>query len=194
MEQPYTRTAMLLHWLIAILLLSQFAFGWYLNGIPRGTPARGYFVNLHKSTGMLLGLLILARLAWRLMHAPPPLPDTIPRWQQRMAELSHCMLYVCMLVMPLSGYIASNFSKHGVNFFNSIKLAPWGSDDKLLYALLNQTHKIASLLLLALVILHVLAALKHLLIDRDGVFSRMLPQRFASRRHASLHGVNWTSR
>jgi len=80
MDQRYTRTAMTLHWLIAILLLSQFAFGWYLNDIPRGVPARGYFVNLHKSSGMLIAVLIVMRLVWRLSHKPPPLPDTLPRW------------------------------------------------------------------------------------------------------------------
>ncbi len=79
MDQRYTHTAMWLHWLIAILLMSQFAFGWYLNDIARGVPARGYFVNLHKSTGMLIALLILSRIVWRLTHAPPSLPDTIPR-------------------------------------------------------------------------------------------------------------------
>lgn len=173
-DHRYTRTAILLHWLIAILLLGQFAFGWYLGEIPRGTPDRSYFVNLHKSTGMLLGLLILTRLAWRLTHAPPPLPESVPRWQQRMAAASHRLLYVCMVVMPLSGYVASNFSKWGVHFFNVIKLPPWGSDDKLVYAALNQTHKVTSWILLALVSLHVLAALKHLLIDRDGIVSRML--------------------
>ncbi|MEN3297152.1 MAG: hypothetical protein V7642_6405 [Burkholderiales bacterium] len=182
MEQRYTRTAMFLHWLIAILLMSQFAFGWYLGDVPRGVPARSYFVNLHKSTGMLLGLLILVRLLWRLTHTPPRLPDGVPRWQQRFAIATHYLLYACMLVMPLSGYIASNFSKWGVNFFNSVMLAPWGRDDKMLYAFLNQTHKVTSWVLLALVILHVLAALKHLLIDRDAIFTRMLPQRFASRR------------
>ncbi|MGB7480395.1 MAG: cytochrome b [Burkholderiaceae bacterium] len=181
MEQRYTRTAMVLHWLVAVLLLCQFSFGWYLNGIPRGVPARGYYVNLHKSTGILIGLLILVRLIWRLKHAPPSLPNTMPAWQRRAADASHRLLYVLMLMMPLSGYVASNFSKHGVNFFNSIKLAPWGSDDKLIYAFFNQTHKITSWLLLTLVILHVLAALKHLLVDRDNIFSRILPPHPASR-------------
>lgn len=181
MEQRYTRTAMVLHWLVAVLLLCQFSFGWYLNGIPRGVPARGYYVNLHKSTGILIGLLILVRLIWRLKHAPPSLPNTMPAWQRRAAAVSHRLLYVLMLMMPLSGYVASNFSKHGVNFFNSIKLAPWGSDDKLIYAFFNQTHKITSWLLLTLVILHVLAALKHLLVDRDNIFSRILPPHPASR-------------
>lgn len=177
MESRYSSTAIVLHWLIALLLAGQFAFGWYLGEIPRGVPARGYFVNLHKSTGLLIGLLILVRIGWRLTHKPPPLYNTVPRWQQQAATATHYLLYVLMLVMPLSGYLASNFSKHGVNFFNSLKLAPWGSDDKLLYAFFNQTHIVSSWLLLALVLVHVLAALKHVLVDCDTIFSRMLPLR-----------------
>ncbi|MEO5659267.1 MAG: cytochrome b/b6 domain-containing protein [Polaromonas sp.] len=185
MESRYTRTAMLLHWLIALLLLGQFALGWYLEGIPRGVPARGYFTNLHKSTGLLTGLLILVRLGWRLTHTPPPLPDSVPRWQQQAATASHYLLYVFMVVMPLSGYIASNFSKFGVDFFNSFKLAPWGSENKLVYSIFNQTHVVSSWLLLALVLVHVLAALKHLLMDHDTVFSRMLPPRFSAPRRST---------
>ena len=181
MEVRYSRTAVLLHWLVALLLLGQFAFGWYLQGITRGVPARGYFVNLHKSTGLLIGLLILVRLGWRLTHTPPPLPDSLPRWQRHAATTSHYLLYVFMLVMPLSGYLGSNFSKHGINFFNSIKFAPWGSDDKLLYTIFNQTHIVSSWLLLALVLVHVFAALKHLMVDHDTVFIRMLPQRLRAR-------------
>ncbi len=173
---------MLLHWLVAFLLVGQFAFGWYLSDIPRGVPARGYFVNLHKSTGLLVGLLILVRISWRLTHTPPPLPNSVPRWQQQAATSTHYLLYVLMLVMPLSGYMASNFSKYGVDFFNSIKLAPWGSNDKLLYAFFNQTHIVSSWLLLALVLVHVLAALKHLLVDHDTIFLRMSPQRLPGQR------------
>ena len=182
MQARYTRTAMLLHWLVAVLLLGQFAFGWYLETIARGVPARGYFVNLHKSTGLLIGLVILLRLGWRLTHAPPPLPDLIPRWQQQAAAASHYLLYVLMLVMPLSGYIASNFSRFGIHFFNAVKLEPWGIDSKLVYGIFNQIHVVSSWLLLALVTVHVLAALKHQLVDHDSVFSRMLPQRLPVRR------------
>ena len=175
MDPHYNRTAIGLHWLIALLLAGQFALGWYLEGIPRGIAARGYFINLHKSTGMLIGVLILVRIAWRLTHTPPPLPATLARWQQQAATATHYLLYALMLVVPLSGYLASNFSKHGVNFFNTIKLAPWGSDDKLLYAALNRTHSASTWLLLALVVVHVLAALKHRFVDHDSIFSRMVP-------------------
>ena len=181
MVQQYTRTAIVLHWLIAVLLLGQFAFGWYLQEIPRGVPERSYFVNLHKSSGILLGLLILVRVGWRLTHKPPALPDTIPRVQQRIASVTHILLYVLMVVMPLSGYIASNYSKWGVKFFNVVTFPPWGVESKLIYAIFNQTHKVASWLLLALVILHVFAGLKHLLVDRDRVFSRMLPRKASCR-------------
>ena len=172
LESRYGRTARMLHWLIAILLLLQFVFGWWLNDIPRNTPARGYFVNIHKSTGIIIGLLIVLRLCWRFRHPPPPLPAMMVRWQRRLAVASHHALYACMVVMPLSGYLASNFSRHGVKFFNAIVLPPWGPDDKLLYAVFNQIHKTTAVLLFALVLLHVLATLWHSL-HRDGIFSRI---------------------
>lgn len=172
MDSRYDRTARLLHWLIAVLLLAQFVFGWWLGDIPRNTPARGYYVNLHKSMGMLIGLLIVLRIVWRLTHPAPPLPATLPRWQQWLAQASHHGMYLCMVLMPLSGYLASNFSKYGVKFFNTFLLPPWGNDDKQLYAVFNQTHKITAVVLLALVVLHVLAALQHGL-RRDGIISRI---------------------
>ena len=168
----YTRIAVVLHWLIAILLLSQFAFGWLLDDIPRNTPARGYWINLHKSCGVVIGPLIVLRIIWRLRHAPPPaLP--MRGWQKRAAAASHAAMYACMVLMPLSGYLASNFSKHGIKLFNTIKLAPWGSDDKVLYAVFNQTHKITAVLLASLIAVHLLAVIKHVVIDRDRLLARM---------------------
>lgn len=174
-EARYTTTAITLHWLIAVLLVGQFAFGFLLEDIPRGTPARGIYVNLHKSTGILIGLLILLRIFWRLTHAPPALPLTIPAWRRLAARSSHVMLYLCMLSMPLSGYLGSNFSRHGIKFFNAIFLPPWGPDDKTWYALFNRTHQVTALVLAAFVILHLLAVAKHVLIDRDRLLLRMWP-------------------
>lgn len=173
----YTTTAIALHWLIALLLLGQFAFGLMLEDIPRGTPDRGLYVNLHKSSGIVIGLLILLRIAWRLKHTPPPLPAGMPAWQRTAARLSHVALYLCMLALPLSGYLASNFSKHGIKFFNIVRFPPWGPDDKTLYAFFNGTHHVAALPLAGFVGLHVLAVAKHMLIDRDGLLWRMWPRR-----------------
>ena len=177
MRDRYTTTTIVLHWLIAVLLLGQFAFGLWLGDIPRGTPERGIYVNLHKSSGLLIGLLIVLRIAWRLAHTPPPLPAAMPAWQQLAARLGHGALYLCMLALPLSGYLASNFGKHGIKFFNVVRMPPWGPDDKTLYAVFNGIHHIAALLLAVFVGLHVLAVAKHMLIDRDGLLWRMWPRR-----------------
>jgi len=170
----YSRTAILLHWALAVLILSQIAFGWYLEEIPRGTPARSIYVNFHKSIGMVLGLLILFRSYWRLTHRAPELPASQPAWERTAARVSHWALYACMLIMPLSGYIASNFSKWGVNFFNAVKLPPWGVESEAVYNVLNTTHIVTSYVFVTLIVIHVLAALRHVML-RDGVFNRMWP-------------------
>ena len=115
----------------------------------------------------MLGLLIVARLAWRLRHDPPAWPASMAAWQRRAAEIGHRALYACMVVMPLSGYIASNFSKHGVRFFG-IALKPWGPDLPPVYAVFNGLHIATAFVFCALIAGHVLAALKHALIDRDA--------------------------
>ena len=172
----YDTVAIALHWVIGIALLAQIAFGFMLDDIaPRGTPARSTVINLHKSIGLVLALAIVARLAWRLAHRPPPLPDSVPAWQQRAARWSHRALYTCMLVMPVSGYIASNFSKHGVKFFNVVTLKPWGPDLKAVYDVFNGIHVVTAFLFATLIALHVAAALKHAWVTRDGVFARMWP-------------------
>ncbi|AHG63532.1 cytochrome b [Advenella mimigardefordensis] len=176
MDAPrYTRVAMALHWLVALCLIGQFVLGWYLEGIPRGVPDRSYFVNIHKSTGMLIGLLILLRIGWRLAHRPPVLPASVPDWQQKAASVIHFLLYFFMLMLPLTGYIASNFSKWGVKFFNTIEMPPWGMEDKAIYAFFNQLHGLISWILLGLIILHVLAAVSHFVSGHRDVIYRMLP-------------------
>jgi cytochrome b561 len=170
----YDRVAVALHWLLAAALLVQVALGFYLQEIPRNTPARGWWVNLHKSTGLVLLALILVRLGWRLAHRPPPLPALLSSAQRQLAAWGHGLLYALMLALPLTGYIASNFSKWGVKFFNVIEMPPWGRQDKQLYDLFNDAHQVLAVVFSVVVALHVLAALRHLFV-RDGVFDRILP-------------------
>ena len=172
----YTRTAIALHWLIALVILVQIPFGWSLGEIPTGTPARGWYVNLHKSVGITLGLVIVLRAFWRWFHPPPALPDWMPRWQRLGASASHVALYACMLIMPLTGYVASNFSKWGVKYFNTIQLPPWGVDDARIYALFNGAHVATSYIFFALILAHSASALRHAS-RHDGILQRMWPIR-----------------
>ena len=171
----YGRVSMLLHWLIGLALLGQIGFGFLLDEIaPRNTPARSGVINLHKSFGIVLGLLILARLAWRVLHAPPPWPASMAAWQRRAAEIGHRALYACMIAMPLFGYIGSNFSKHGIRFFG-MALKPWGPDLPQVYAIFNGLHVATAFVFCALIGGHVLAAFWHAAIERNGMFARMWP-------------------
>ncbi len=169
----YTRGAVVLHWLVAALLLAQIGFGWFLTTIPRGTPMRSIDVNFHKSTGLTIAALILVRIIWRLSHSPPPLPPFMPAWERAAARANHIALYAVMLIMPLSGYVASNFSKYGIKFYNAVKLPPWGVNAPHVYAAFNSIHVFASYVFVAIIALHVLAAIRHA-VRRDGVFSRMV--------------------
>jgi cytochrome b561 len=172
----YTRTAIALHWLIALVILVQIPFGWSLEEIPTGTPARGWYVNLHKSVGITLGLVIVLRACWRWFHPAPALPDWMPRWQRLGASASHVALYACMLIMPLTGYVASNFSKWGVKYFNTILLPPWGVDDPRVYAFFNGAHVVTSYIFLALILAHSASAFRHAS-RHDGILQRMWPTR-----------------
>ena len=171
----YGRTAVVLHWVIGLALIGQIAFGFLLDEIaPRGTSARTPTINLHKSFGLLLAVVIVARLLWRLRHVPPALPGTMAEWQRKAALLGHRTLYACMLLMPLSGYVASNFSKHGVRFFGT-HLRAWGPDNPAVYAVFNGVHIGTAYLFCALIVGHIAISLKHALVDHDEVFARMWP-------------------
>ncbi len=171
----YDRVAIALHWLIGVALLLQIAFGFLLDEIaPRNTPERAGVINLHKSIGITLGVLIVLRLIWRIAHSPPPLPAGLPRWQRTAAHWNQWALYACMVLMPSSGYIASNFSKYGVKFFG-ISFAPWGPQSKAVYEFFNGVHVVTAFVFAGLITLHIAAALKHAFIERDHVVARMWP-------------------
>lgn len=170
----YNRVAIALHWLLAMGLIYQLSLGIWMDGVPKTPPGlRADWFNWHKSVGMVLGLLIVLRVLWRLTHASPALPGTMPRWQRRGASLSHALLYGCMVAMPLSGFLGSSLTKYPIKFFGMPLPRLWEANPDL-KALCGSVHTGASYLFMLVIALHVAAALMHLL-RRDGVFSRMWP-------------------
>ncbi len=160
-----------LHWLVAALALAQIALGWWMLDLPKSPPGlRADWFNLHKSIGLTIGLLMFARLGWRLTHAAPPLPRSMPHWQVRAAQVSHFLLYAALIAQPCVGYLGSSFTRYPVKYFGHA-LPQWGWDAPQLKALFGTLHFGLACLITALVALHIAAALKHL-IDRDGVFAR----------------------
>jgi len=185
MNGRYDNVAVALHWILAIGILCQIALGLYLGEVPRNTPARTVWVNFHKSAGITLAVLILFRLYWRLTHSPPPLPATMAAWERFAARASHALLYVCMVGMPVAGYTATNFSRFGIKYFGLFELPPWGYEDRQIYAFFQGIHKTLAVIFMALIAIHIAAALRHVALDRDGILRRMW---FTRRRPGNVPG------
>jgi cytochrome b561 len=169
----YTRTAIALHWLIGLGVLAQITLGLWMIGIPKSPPGvRAWWFNVHKSIGITLAVFIVLRLLWRFAHRAPPLPQTMPDWERIAAKANHVLLYVCMIVMPLSGYLGSSFTKYPILYFG-MRLPHWGWDAPALKELCSQVHFITVVIFIALIALHIAAAVKHWLFDRDGIAQRM---------------------
>jgi len=159
--------------------VGQFALGLAMQEVPKGVDgARAWWFNLHKSIGLTIGVLMLARLAWRLGHPAPPLPLTMAPWQRKAALINHALLYACLILQPLWGYLGSTFTKYPIKYFG-VTLPKWGWDSVPLKDLFSTLHFVTAWVLMLVVAVHVAAALKHLLVDRDEVFQRMWPRRAA---------------
>lgn len=167
----YAAPAVFLHWLLAFLITGLVGLGWYMMSIEE-QPGSGWYFDLHKSFGLLVFGLVLLRILWRVNHKPAPLSARLPGWQPSFASLTHRLLYASMILMPATGFLGASFSKSGVAFFG-LRLPVWISPDRDLAERFFSIHSTLAWILVALVALHVLAGLKHLLIDKDGVFQRM---------------------
>lgn len=173
--QRYSLPAIVLHWLIALLIIGTFTLGLVMTDIPGLTPTKLRYFSWHKWAGVTVLLLAALRLLWRLRRAPPAYPAAMPAWQGRAAHGLHGLLYVLMFAVPLSGYFYSLAAGVPVVYFGLFPLPVLIEADPALKPVLGALHYWLNMGLAALVAVHVLAAMKHVLIDRDGIMGRMLP-------------------
>jgi cytochrome b561 len=171
----YALPAQLLHWLIALLIFGLFPLGLYMHDLPLSVLKLELYA-WHKWFGITVLLLVVVRLVWRLTHRPPPLPDTIPRWQQGAAALLHELLYLLMLFIPLTGWALSSAAGVPVVWWGLWKLPSLLPANPALAHVLELVHATLNYTLALLVTVHVAAAVKHQFIDHDGVLLRMLPK------------------
>ncbi|WP_134681101.1 cytochrome b [Paracoccus ravus] len=178
-ERPaaYRPTARMFHWGIALAVLLMIPAGLVMTreGLPR--PLQDGLFILHKNLGVLLLLAMLGRLAYLATHPPPPLPDTVPAWQKLAARVSHGALYLLLLVMPLTGFTRVRAGGFPIEMLDRLGFGPWIAQSKPLADAAQSLHRTAAYLLIALLALHVAAALYHALIRRDEVWGRMWPPR-----------------
>jgi cytochrome b561 len=172
----YSGTAIVLHWLVALLIIGGFWLGWVMTDIPGFTPTKLRYFSWHKWIGVTVFLLALLRIVWRLTHRPPPLPAGMPALQRVVSHAVHGLLYVAMIAIPASGYLYSSAAGIQVVYLGVLPLPTLIAPDVHLRAVLRLLHISLNYGLLGLVGLHLLGVVKHTLIDRDGLLSRMLPR------------------
>jgi cytochrome b561 len=190
----YTKTAKILHWLIAVAIFGMFALGWYMSELPKEGPKqlaydlfdwgiytwtlseeaspRTFYFNLHKSIGITLLALVIVRIFWRLTHKAPAMLASYKAWETKLASGVHRLLYVLMVALPLSGLVMAVASKYGVKWFGLEFIG--GLDNKPLREVFKEAHEIIGVVILLIIILHILGALKHKFIDKDETLDRML--------------------
>lgn len=173
-EQRYGAIAQLFHWVIVGLIVTQFVLAFRADSLPRGMKLITTLA-LHKSIGMTVLVLAVARLIWRWMNPVPAEPLSAPKWQRAAARVSHIALYALILILPLFGWIASSARNFSVSWFGIFTWPNLVEPNEAMFKLFQTAHAILAWTLFAVALLHIAAALKHHFIDRDNVLRRMLP-------------------
>ncbi len=165
----YSRVAIALHWLIALAIIFNLSSGLLDRYMP-----------VHKATGITILVLSLFRLYWRLAHRPPPPEPTLARWEIAVATVTHWTFYVLMIAMPVTGWLMTSAGgrKFPLSWYGlfDVPYLPVARD-KGLAAAMGGAHETLGYAMLALAALHIAAAMKHVFLDGDGTFARMLPGR-----------------
>lgn len=174
-SERYTRVAIVLHWTIAALVIGLIAFGLLMT--KEWMPNRFEIYQWHKSFGILVLVLTVVRLVWRLTHRPPPLPDTMPGWQKAASHATHALFYGLLFAMPMIGWAMVSASSLPVPtvLFDLVPLPDMlgVTESEAAYERFRWLHDLGAKLFIALIALHIGAALKHQFVDRDAVLSRM---------------------
>lgn len=180
----YGTVSLSFHWIIAALVILNLAGGIYMGYLPRADPAKALIVMLHKSTGLTILTLSVLRLVWRLMNPWQPLPMEFSPALKAAARATHLLFYVLIIGIPLSGWAMVSASPRPspliwyglfewpkLGFLTSLppeQKKPWTGS-------FAEIHEILAYMAIALIVLHVGAALYHHYVRRDEVLRRMLP-------------------
>lgn len=186
-SERYTSVAITLHWLIAIALIGMIFGGWYMTDLPDGAPGQYFLYQMHKSVGITILLLTVARVIWRVMNPPPNLPDDMNGMEKTASHLVHVGFYAMMIALPLTGWLYSSVSikldvptvLYGVLSWPDVPFVD-GLKTETGSGVVNFIHSKLAWVTLALLALHVAGALKHEFSAEEGVLKRMVPGLFGS--------------
>lgn len=172
----YTGVAQLFHWVTAALVFSTIPIAWVMANMPENAHSRDTLFMLHKSLGLTILAIVALRLAWRAAHPAPKLDGRLARWEKMSSNISHWMLYIILIGMPVSGFIMSTAGGYPNDFFGYT--LPSFHKNQVLMQIGGLIHMvIGQWMLYALIVVHVAATVWHTAVRRDLVLDRMLPPR-----------------
>ena len=172
METKYALSLRIIHWLMAALIIGLACMGLWMSELPNDYPGKFDYYGLHKSFGVIALVFIIIRITARFTSQIPALPNKIDRFSKMLASLVILFLYICMILMPLSGYLMSDFGGYGVHFFG-YAIPLFFTKDQTLAKFFVEVHQLTAYTLIALLVLHILGWLKHLMFDKVNLFRRM---------------------
>ena len=165
-----------LHWVLAVAIIGMIAFGWWMNHIPARID-RLFYRSIHADIGYVVLLLTVIRLIWRGVNPTPALPDDIPGWHQIVSRISHWALYLVTILVTMLGWAMSGsrpIDQNYASFFGWFNVPQFTSPDKAAEHAYEDRHIQFAYVLLALIVLHILAAAWHHFVRRDRVATRMI--------------------
>ncbi len=170
----YSSGSKFLHWLIALIVIVMLTATFFFDDLPKSM--RSFAFMMHKSFGITVLFLMFLRLYWIHRSGKPALPATVPAWQAFSARAVHYALYLLLIIMPITGWVMSVAGNRIPSYFGLFDLPlPWIEPDKPLAKLMNQSHKLLAWVMIGFVVLHIAAAIKHWLFNKDKVFQTMWP-------------------
>lgn len=166
-SKQYSLPARLLHWVVAVLVIVQIALGFAVDRSDR--PLSDRLLDQHVRVGLLVLALMLLRLLWRLGNPPPPLPGSIARWKQNAAGLAHRLLYLMLLLMPVTGYVLWAWTGPSLNWWGlgRVPIVFRGGEEEFWRSVAGYAHEYGAYAISGLVLLHIAAALYHAFVVRD---------------------------
>lgn len=173
-HKKYGPPAQFLHWLIGFGIIGMLALGFYMAGLER-SPGKFELYGLHKSVGIVILALVILRVIWRFMNvSPAPLPHH-KRWEVLLAKSVQGVLYLGMVILPLSGWVMSSAGGHPVRLFNMVTMPALVEKNKMVGEWASEIHEVTAYIMIVAIALHIAGALKHHVIDKDETLFRMLP-------------------
>ena len=168
----YSKGAIILHWLMTMMIIGNLAGGFLHDFVPNDAGQRSLVMGLHKSFGLTIIALTLIRFGWRVANPPPAFPHYFTSGERLLAKTAHWAFYLAMLALPLSGWVMADRNSRPLSYFGAFDVPKFGVSPSFAETAL-ELHETLGWAMLALLALHILGLLKHLVLDRDNLLVRM---------------------